>query len=101
MESKPLDLESKPLDLEVFEIFDWFPRAGVGTDSGRASVLWVTRRWRVAKAFPRQRVGTRKMRSHASAWERENHFPFLVNAIRANCPFNFLIIFCMASIGER
>ncbi len=32
-------------------------RAGVGTDSGRASVLWVTRRWRVANAFPRQYVG--------------------------------------------
>ncbi|MDM8562096.1 hypothetical protein QUF54_01960 [Candidatus Marithioploca araucensis] len=35
----------------------------MGTDSGRASVLWVTRRWRVANAFPRQRVGTRKLLS--------------------------------------
>ncbi|MDM8562100.1 hypothetical protein QUF54_01980 [Candidatus Marithioploca araucensis] len=33
----------------------------MGTHSGRASVqsVWVTRRWRVVKAFPRQRVGTR------------------------------------------
>jgi hypothetical protein len=45
--------------------FFWFPRAGVGTDSGRASVLWVTRRWRVANAFPRQRVGTRKQKDVA------------------------------------
>ncbi|MDM8563126.1 hypothetical protein QUF54_07215, partial [Candidatus Marithioploca araucensis] len=44
----------------------WFPRAGVGTHSGRASVqsVWVTRRWRVVKAFPRQRVGTRKYQLH-------------------------------------
>jgi hypothetical protein len=39
----------------------WFPRAGVVTHSGRASVqsLSITRRWRVANAFPRRRVGTR------------------------------------------
>jgi hypothetical protein len=38
-------------------------RAGVGTHSGRASVqfLSITRRWRVVNAFPRQRVGTRKI----------------------------------------
>jgi len=43
-------------------LFFWFPRAGVVTHSGRASVQYfgITRRWRVANAFPRQRVGTRK-----------------------------------------
>ena len=44
--------------------FFWFPRAFVRTHSGRASVqsLSFPRRWRVANAFPRRRVGTRKMR---------------------------------------
>jgi len=42
--------------------FFWFPRAGVGMNEGRASVqsFWITRRWRVANAFPRWRMGTRK-----------------------------------------
>jgi len=44
----------------IFLVF-WFPRAGVGTEFGRASVLCKPRRWRVVTAFPRQRVGTRKM----------------------------------------
>ena len=40
--------------------FFWFPRAGVGTHSGRASVPYCElRRWRVDTAFPRRRVGTR------------------------------------------
>ncbi|MDM8563125.1 hypothetical protein QUF54_07210 [Candidatus Marithioploca araucensis] len=72
---KQLNLE-KELNIDRLDDFDrlfergtlnkpliyWFPRAGVGTHSGRASVqsVWVTRRWRVVKAFPRQRVGTRK-----------------------------------------
>jgi len=51
--------------------FVWFPRAGVGTQSGRASVPYFS--W-----FPRAGVGTQSgrasvslvSRSHAPAWER-------------------------------
>ena len=49
----------------MIAFFFWFPRAGVVTHSGRASVqfLWVTRRWRVAKAFPRRRVNAINLRA--------------------------------------
>ena len=67
MESKALALgkqaKAEALNSNVHQFF-WFPRAFVRTHSGRASVqsLWVTRRRRVAKAFPRQRVNAIELR---------------------------------------
>jgi len=57
--NKVTQLRAGTLNLQGFSNLFWFPRAGAGIHSGRASVqyfLWSTRRWRVANAFPRQRA---------------------------------------------
>jgi len=65
--------------MKSVELF-WFPRAGVGTDSGRASVpsLFSGSHAPVPDAPASCICGlagrfavTKRMRSHASAWERE------------------------------
>jgi hypothetical protein len=62
----------------------WFPRAGVGTHSGRASVqsVWVTRRWRVVNAFPRQRVGTREINEINELISESDDLAVLFQAIK-------------------
>jgi len=59
--------------------FFWFPRAGVGIQSRRASVAITYKgRRRVPTEFPRRRVGTRKLSPSRSQTEFGNEMELMV-----------------------